>query len=49
MVNFINAGGEHKDCTAGLVAGGICEIPYKKVNKVDPSHTGRTVHRGGPL
>ena len=38
---------EQKDCTAGLDAGGICEIPNYKLNQVNTGHTGRTVHCTG--
>ena len=53
MVNLIKLGGgdplctlqEQNDCTAGLHARGICEIPYTKVNQVDTSYTGQTQGR----
>ena len=40
---------EQKDCSAGLDAGGISEIPQTKLNQVDASYTGRTACTGeGP-
>ena len=40
---------EQKDCSAGLDAGGISEIPQTKLNQVDASYTGRTAVTGeGP-
>ena len=40
---------EQKDCTAGLDAGGIREIPYTKINQVYSSYTGLTVEGRAPL